>query len=150
MVAPGPPPPPPPGGYGPPGGSGYGPPAGGFGALPGGFGPPPGAFGPAGGPPGMMVAGPRFHPLAIASMILGIVAIPSCCCWFFGSPMAGAGLLLGILALGKIRGAPQQFKGAGMAIAGIACSSFALLLDLLAIFTTMDDYVRNQVGGGRF
>ena len=67
----------------------------------------------------MMGGGPRFNPLAITSMVLGIVSIPFCCCWFFGSPMSIAGLVLGIIALGKIRASPQMFKkGGGMAIAG--------------------------------
>src|SRR5271165_1181769 len=102
---------------GPPGGPpGYGPPpGGGFGPPPGGFGPPPGGFGPPGGPPGMMMGGgPRFNPLAITSMILGILSIPSCCCWFVGAPLAVAGLVLGIIGMGKIRGNPQMYKGGGM------------------------------------
>jgi hypothetical protein len=98
--------------------------------------------------PGM--GGPRFNPLAITSMVLGIVSIPSCCCWFIGSPMAVAGLVLGIIAMGKIKGNPQMYKGGGMAIAGIVCSAVALLLDLLAIFTTIDDNLKSQYGGGGF
>ena len=131
----------PPGGYGPPGGPpGYGPPPGG------GFGPPPGGFGPPGGPM-MMGGGPRFNPLAIVSMVLGILSIPGCCCWFLGAPMAIAALVLGIVAFGKIRSNPQVFKGGGMAIAGIVCASVGLLLDLVAIFSTIDDTLKRQYGG---
>jgi hypothetical protein len=135
-------------GGGPPG---YGPPPGppGYGPPPGGFGPPPGGFGPpGGGPPGMMMGGPKFSPLAITSMILGIVSIPSCCCWFVGSPMAVAGLVLGIIAMGKIRSNPQMVKGGGMAIAGIICSSVGLIMDMVAIFSTIDDNLKSQYGGG--
>jgi hypothetical protein len=98
----------------------------------------------------MMMMGPKFHPLAITSMVLGILSIPSCCCVFVGSPMAVAGLVLGIIAMGKVKASPQQFKGGGMAIAGIVCASVALLLDLLAIFTTIDDNLKSTYGGGGF
>jgi hypothetical protein len=92
--------------------------------------------------------GPKTHPLAITSMILGILSIPTCCCWFGGAPMSVAGLVLGIVALSKIRGNPTMLKGGGMAIAGIACSSVGLILDLVAIFSTIDDNLRSQYGGG--
>jgi hypothetical protein len=95
----------------------------------------------------MMGGGPRFNPLAIVSMILGILSIPGCCCFFLGAPMAVAGVVLGILALGKIRSSPQMFKGGGMAIAGIVCSSVGLLLDLVAMFSTIDDNLKRQYGG---
>jgi Domain of unknown function (DUF4190) len=99
----------------------------------------------------MMMGGqPRFNPLAITSMILGILSIPSCCCWFFGAPMAVAGLVLGIIGMGKIRSNPQMYKGGGMAIAGIVCASVGLILDLVAIFSTIDDQLKTQYGGGAF
>jgi hypothetical protein len=91
---------------------------------------------------------PKFSPLAIVSMILGILSIPGCCCWFLGAPMAVAGLVLGIIGMGKIRGNPQMLKGGGMAIAGIVCSSVGLILDLVAIFSTIDDNLKSQYGGG--
>lgn len=158
----------PPGGYGPPGGGppmggppGYGPPPGGYGPPPGGppgYGPPPGGygppppggFGPPGGPPGMMMGGPRFNPLAITSLVLGILSIPSCCCWFVGAPfaIAGAGLVLGIIALNKIRKSPQEWKGGGMAIAGVVCASIGLILCIFAVFSTVDDHFRQQLGVG--
>jgi len=148
-------------GYGPPGGGppmgggppGYGPPPGGppgYGPPPGGgFGPPPGGFGPPGGP--MMMGGaPRFNPLAITSMILGILSIPSCFCSCFlpglSSPLAIGGLVLGIIAMGKIKGNPQMNKGGGMAIAGIVTSAIGVILMLLAAFTTLDEQISQGFG----
>jgi hypothetical protein len=96
----------------------------------------------------MMMGGQRFSPLAITSMILGIVSIPGCCCWFIGAPVAVAGLVLGIIAMGKIRGNPQMWKGGGMAIAGIVCASVGLILAMVAIFSTVDDNLKGQYGGG--
>jgi hypothetical protein len=92
--------------------------------------------------------GPSFNPLAITSMILGILSIPSCCCWFVGAPLAIAALVLGIVGMGKIRSNPQAYKGSGMAITGIVLASIALLLDLVAIFTTFDDQIRHKYGAG--
>ena len=95
----------------------------------------------------MMMGGPRFSPLAITSMVLGILSIPSCCCWFGSGPMAVAGIVLGVIGMGKIRSAPQLWKGTGMAIAGIACSSVGLVLSLGAIFSTIDDQLRGRYLG---
>jgi hypothetical protein len=96
----------------------------------------------------MMGGAPKTHALAITSMILGILSIPGCCCWFLGSPMAVAGLVLGIIGMSKIKNNPAMFKGGGMAIAGIVCSSVGLILDLVAIFSTIDDQLKSQYGGG--
>ena len=35
-----------------------------------------------------------------------------------------------------------------MAIAGIVCAAVGLLLDLVAIFSTIDDNLKRQYGGG--
>jgi hypothetical protein len=103
-------------------------------------------FGPPGGP--MMGGGASFNPLAIVSMILGILSIPSCCCWFMGWPLAVGALVCGIVGMMKIKGNPQAWKGSGMAITGIVCGSIGLLLDLAALFTTFDEQLRHQYGGG--
>jgi len=166
----GPPGGPPPGGYGPPGGGGpggppgyggpggppgyggpggppgYGPPPGPMGP-PGGYGPPPGGFGPPGAPFGMT---PQFHPLAITSMVLGILAIPTCCCGLLGAPLGVAGLVLGIVSMRKIRSEPQAWKGGGMAMAGIVTASIGLILALAALFTTYDDALRTRYLGSYF
>jgi hypothetical protein len=111
---------PPPGGYGgPPGGYGQGPPAGGYGAPPGvGFGAP-GQLGP---PPG----GPRVHPLAIVSLVAGLLSMPACCCWF-GLALPMCALVCGFLALGKIRGSPQVYSGTLFCYIGMACGGVGFL-----------------------
>jgi hypothetical protein len=95
-----------------------------------------------------MLGGPRVNPLAIVSMILGIVSIPGCCCWFASGPMAVAALVLGIIGMNKIRSSPHEWKGGGMAIAGIVCASIGLILSLVAIFSTIDDQLRGRYGVG--
>ncbi len=80
-----------------------------------GFTPPPPPAGPSGG-----------NGLAIASLILGILAILFCCCLFYLSvPLGIGGLVTGIIAIWK------QYPGKGMAIAGIITSAVALLLAII-------------------
>lgn len=90
----------------------------------------------------------RNHGLAIASMVVGIIALfPGCCCGAFGMPLPIAAIVMGIIAMSKIKVAPYQFKGGGMAIAGIICASLALMWDVFAMFSTLDDSLRNNYGG---
>jgi type II secretory pathway pseudopilin PulG len=63
--------------------------------------------------------------LAIASLVLGILSIPSFGCLIVG---AVAGVVLGIVALMRANREPHLHGGKGMAIAGIATSALSLLL----------------------
>jgi type IV pilus assembly protein PilA len=67
--------------------------------------------------------------LAIASLVLGILSIPTFGCLIVG---AVAGIVLGIVALMRANREPQVYGGKGMAIAGIATSalSFVILIPL--------------------
>ncbi len=65
--------------------------------------------------------------MAIASMVLGIVAIVLMCCnTYIGMACAVVGLILGILHVRK------NGKN-GMAIAGIVCSAVAIAIAVIAI-----------------
>ncbi len=159
---------PPGGGYGGPSGGGYGgpPPGGGIppggaGAPPGGFGgPPPGGFGgapPGGGygPPGGMAAyppgpmapqtGPKVHPLALVSLIAGILSIPACCCWF-GLPLPICAIACGVIALGKIRSEPQVYSGRTLCLVGIICGSLGLLSSSTFNLTSYGSGFRRRYG----
>lgn len=59
--------------------------------------------------------------MAIASMVLGIVALVIFCIWYISVPCAIVGLVLGILHNNK-------GQKSGMATAGIACSIISLAL----------------------
>lgn len=60
--------------------------------------------------------------LAIAAMVCGIVGMFLC-------PLVGlAGLILGIIALVRMYEAPQQYRGKGMAIAGICTGALSVVL----------------------
>ena len=66
----------------------------------------------------------------IASMICGIIALITCCLWCTCIPLAVVSIVLGILQINK-------GTAKGMAIAGIVCSSIALvLLVFLTVFGT--------------
>jgi hypothetical protein len=65
---------------------------------------------------------------AIAAMVLGIVSVVfSCCVYYIALPCGVVGLILGIVSLKK------NEPGRGMAIAGIATSSVAIVLALLLL-----------------
>jgi hypothetical protein len=127
---------PPGGGYGGPPGGGAPPPPGGYGAPPGGYGGPPGGgYGPppgtgfgapgqsAFGPP---TGGPRVHPLAIVSLVAGILSMPACCCWF-GLSLPLCAMICGYLALLKIRSNPQVYSGKLFCYIGMSCGGLGFL-----------------------
>jgi hypothetical protein len=118
--------------------AGYGPPNG----------PPPGGFGLPGAPFEPVI--PRLHPLAIASMALGILGLPCCCCGVLGLPLAIAALVLGIVSAARIRNEPQAWKGSGMAVAGILTGSLGILLTLTALCPALADEWRTWCTGSPF
>jgi hypothetical protein len=62
--------------------------------------------------------------LALASLITGAVALlSSWCC--LGLVLGGTGLVLGIIALGRV---PSGHPGRGLAVAGMATSGLALAI----------------------
>ncbi len=63
--------------------------------------------------------------MAIASLVLGIVSIPTCGLLVVGSI---AGIVLGILAINNANKNPHQYGGKGLAIGGIVTSVAGLLL----------------------
>ncbi len=62
---------------------------------------------------------------AIASLVLGIVAIVGGCFWYLAIPCAIVGLILGVMA--------NKVKKTGMATAGIVLSIIALVLTVLLV-----------------
>jgi hypothetical protein len=86
------------------------------------------------------------HPLAIVSLVLGILSIPLCCCSFMGSWAPIGAIVCGVIAMNKIKLEPGAFTGNGLAIAGIATGAVGFLLDLVAIFSTFDDVLKSRYG----
>lgn len=79
----------------------------------------------------------------IASLVLGIIGIPACCCYgvpgiFFGI----IGMILAIVGNGKN-------KGSGVGIGGLVCSILALLFGIIAtIYFAL--ILQGIFGGGPF
>ena len=116
------------GGYGgpPAGGGGYGPPPGGFGGPPGwGPPPPPAPMGPM-GPPGGGTNG-----LAVASLVVGILALPGAFCCSSSIPLGIAAVVMGMIAANKLKMLPD---GGGnnrtMAYVGVGCGVVGLLIGI--------------------
>ncbi len=164
------------GGYGPPGGGGYGPPpgGGGYGGPPGGggggdgggYGNPPGGappgyggpgYDPRGGgfgPPGFDAAGfgpggapmQKVHPLAIVSLVMGILSLPLCCCSLLGAWAPVAAIVCGIIGINKIKAEPALFRGHGLCVAGIATGCVGLALIALGMMWSVGNSLKNQYG----
>lgn len=66
--------------------------------------------------------------MAIASMVLGIVALVfGCCLWYISIPCSIVGLILGGVSLAQKRG------GKGMAIAGIVLSAIGIIVAVIVV-----------------
>lgn len=66
--------------------------------------------------------------MAIASMVLGIIALVfGCCLWYISIPCSIVGLILGGVSLAQKRG------GKGMAIAGIVLSAIGIIVAIIVL-----------------
>jgi len=81
--------------------------------------------------------------LAITSLVLGIISIPT-----FGLLVVGAitAIVLGAIALNRTKKEPMIYGGKGMAIAGITTSVVSLLL--IAVFGILAAIVAPKLSGG--
>lgn len=73
--------------------------------------------------------------LAIASMILGIVAIPTSCMYGIGLPCAILAVIFGHIARGKAR--RGESGGDGMALAGLICGYIMLALIVIGVIVVV-------------
>jgi hypothetical protein len=91
--------------------------------------------------PGVPGAGlPSVNGQAVASMVLGIVALVFCWCWPVGGVCAIVGLPLGLVARSRISKGEADPKPSGMATAGVVMCGIAivLIIVLLIIFANAD------------
>lgn len=78
-----------------------------------------------------MPGAPLSQGFAIGSMICGIIAVLTCCMWCLSGPLAIVAVVLGHIAISKIKTEPAKFGGKGLAKTGLITGYFALLLTLL-------------------
>jgi hypothetical protein len=84
---------------------------------------------PAGSPtPAQMIPGRTpSQGLAIASMICGILAFIGCCVWYLSGPLALVAVVLGHIAISKVKANPEANGGKGMARTGLILGYLGLL-----------------------
>ncbi|HJZ69148.1 MAG TPA: DUF4190 domain-containing protein [Blastocatellia bacterium] len=72
--------------------------------------------------------------LAITSLVLGIIGLPTLGLCFVGGI---GGILLGVMALNKVKSDPARYGGKGMAIAGIITSAVSCTLAIPGIIAAI-------------
>jgi hypothetical protein len=72
--------------------------------------------------------------LAITSLTLGIIGIPTLGLCFVGGIV---GIVLGVMALNKIKADPIHYAGRGMAISGIIISALSLMLAIPGVIAAI-------------
>ena len=71
--------------------------------------------------------------LAIASLVLGIVSVPTICCCGGGLVAAILAIIFGHLAMGRIRRSQGRLDGTGMAVAGLVIGYASVALQILVV-----------------
>lgn len=85
--------------------------------------------------PAPVISGqPPSQGLAIGSMVCGILGLVGCCLWPISAPLAIVAIVLGFVAMGKVKADPSSFGGKGMAKAGVILG-FLGLLAVAAVFS---------------
>jgi hypothetical protein len=122
----------------PPGGGGYGPPPGGGGG--GGWAQPPGysqqpmyTSGVPGGPSYNQQGGGATDPVAIVSLVLGVVSLPMHFCCYLGWPLGIGAIVCGIIAMSRSGDPPYYYGGKGFAIGGMIAAAVGFLMIILVL-----------------
>jgi type IV pilus assembly protein PilA len=93
-------------------------------------------------PPRPQAYGAPKKGMAITSLVLGILGVPTAGCLGIG---ALVGIVLGILALMKANANPQEYGGKGMAIAGIVLCGLAIPCGGIMAAITIPSLLRARV-----
>jgi hypothetical protein len=93
--------------------------------------PPPGYGSPAPGVPPPMTAGGATDPLAITSLVLGIISLPLHFCCYLGWPVGIAAIVCGIISVVRIGKEPNRYAGKGLAWGGMIAAGLGFLMIIL-------------------
>jgi HEAT repeat protein len=80
--------------------------------------------------------------LAIASLVLGIVAIPLDCCLGFGTLLGVAGFIAGLIGFRQAKNSGSAQSGEGMALAGMILGGVGVLIGLAMIAYSLVKYIQ--------
>jgi hypothetical protein len=69
--------------------------------------------------------------LAVAALVCGVLGILFFWCGFIGLPLGIAGVVLGLMAMNKVK--QGTGSGRGMALAGLVCGGLAVVLSIVWI-----------------
>lgn len=81
-------------------------------------------------PPSGPVDEEKMNPLAIVSLVAGILSVPLCCCLGGGALPGIVAVVTGFMAISQCNQDPNM-KGRGLAIAGLVCGGVGVLLGIL-------------------
>jgi hypothetical protein len=85
-----------------------------------------------GGPGGGPGQGSQQEPMAIISLVLGVVAIPLWfCCGLFSLALTVVGVILGFVSLGRFNREPGRYTGKPLAIAGLVVNGLFLVVNVV-------------------
>jgi hypothetical protein len=87
----------------------------------------PPAASPAAAPAAYQASQPPSQGLAITSLICGILSLVGCCAWFVMLPVGLVAVVLGFVALSKVKNDPARYAGKGMARAGLITGILGLI-----------------------
>jgi len=88
---------------------------------------------------------PTNDPLAIVSLVCGIAScVFGVCCGFVGLPVVAAGIITGILAMNRIKSAPDTYTGHGLAMVGVITSGVGAVLVVLRVVLGIGLFVVGQ------
>jgi len=73
----------------------------------------------------------RTNNLAIASLVMGLLAITCGCCCCYGFPFNVLGVLCGVIALVQIGRAPDVEEGRALAIVGLVLSLLSMVVSVI-------------------
>ena len=88
---------------------------------------------------------PRTNPMALTSMIMGIISI-TCCMCCYGMPFNVLGIIFSLVALAQIKNDPLSQEGRGLAVAGLVLSIASIVMAaiflMLGLALNMPDIMR--------
>ena len=92
---------------------------------------------PSAAPAAYQASQPPSQGLGIASLVCGILSLVLCCLWFGSLPLALIAIILGHVAISKVKRDPARNGGKGMARTGLVTGYLGLIASIIAAWAWM-------------